>query len=143
MIPFMPASPALPAAPGAGPPAPRPPDAPTRRLRLATLGLLAALIALGAAWELWLAPTGSGTLALKVVPLALGLLGVVLHRMYTYRWLALLVWLYMAEGLVRATSEHGLSQALAGAEVALALALFLACTAYIRHRLRRGQELSA
>ena len=29
-----------------------------------------ALIVLGLAWELWLAPTGSGTLALKVLPLA-------------------------------------------------------------------------
>lgn len=135
--------PALPAAPDAGTPAPRPADAATRRLRLATLALLTALIGLGLAWELWLARTGSGTLALKVVPLALGLLGVALHRMYTYRWLALLVWLYMAEGLVRGTSEQGLSQALAIAEVVLALALFLACSAYIRHRLRRGQEFSA
>ena len=34
-----------------------------------------ALIALGVGWELWLAPTGRGTLALKVLPLALALPG--------------------------------------------------------------------
>lgn len=124
-------------------PAASPPDTPTRRLRLVTLALLVLLIVLGLAWELWLAPTGRGTLALKVLPLALGLVGVMLHRMYTYRWLALLVWFYMAEGLVRSTSERGPSQALAVLEVALSLALFLACGAYIRHRQRRGAELAA
>ena len=34
---------------------------------------LLALIVLGLAWELWLAPTGRGTLALKVLPLLLPL----------------------------------------------------------------------
>jgi hypothetical protein len=42
--------------------------------------------------------------------------------LYTYRWLSLLVWLYFTEGVVRATSETGLSQALAAAEMALCLA---------------------
>ena len=34
-----------------------------------------ALILLGLPWELWLAPTGNGTLAIKVVPLLLPLAG--------------------------------------------------------------------
>src|ERR1700754_2276916 len=78
---------------------------------------VAALIVLGLAWELWLAPTGSGTLALKVLPLLLPLPGLLKNRMYTYRWLSLLLWLYFAEGVVRATSEHGLGALLATIEI--------------------------
>ena len=116
-------------------PAPAPPA--VQRARGAALALLAALLLLCLAWELWLAPTGSGTLALKALPLALCGLGLLRHRLYTYRWLSLLLWLYVTEGLVRATSEHGLSQALAAAEVALALALFVLCVRYIRLRVPR------
>jgi uncharacterized membrane protein len=102
------------------------------------LGLLLALAALGLAWELWLAPTGRGTLALKVLPLLLALPGLLRHRLYTYRWLSLLVWLYVLEGLVRTTSEGGLGAMLAAAEAALAVALFTAATFYIRRRLADG-----
>ena len=35
------------------------------------------------------------------------------------------------EGVVRATSEHGTSQLLAGAEVALCLGLFAACSLHV------------
>jgi hypothetical protein len=41
-----------------------------------------------------------------VLPLALCVPGLLRHRMYTYRWLSLLVWLYVTEGVVRATSER-------------------------------------
>ena len=70
----------------------------SRRLALAAL---LALIAFGLAWELWLAPTGRDTLAIKVVPLVLALPGLWRGKLYTFRWLSLLVWLYVAEGLVR------------------------------------------
>jgi uncharacterized membrane protein len=113
------------------------------RLRALTLALLGALVALGLVWELWLAPTGRGTLALKVLPLLFGLPGLLRHRLYTFRWLSLLVWLYVAEGLVRATSEAGPARALAALEVLLAVALFAAMTAYIRRRLRRPVEALA
>jgi len=106
-----------------------------QRARGLGLLLLMLLIALCLAWELWLAPTGSGTLALKVLPLVLCVLGLWRHRMYTYRWLSLLVWLYFIEGVVRATTERGLSMALAVAEVALCLALFVVSALYIRSRL--------
>lgn len=96
----------------------------------------AALIVLGLAWELWLAPTGSRTLAVKVLPLALVLPGLLRMRMYTYRWLSLLVWLYVTEGLVRATSERGPGARLAMIEVALAVVAFAACAVHIRSRLR-------
>jgi uncharacterized membrane protein len=118
---------------------PATPDAVVRRSRAAALLGLALLIALGLAWELWLAPTGSGTLALKVLPLVLCGAGLWRHRMVTFRWLSILLWLYFMEGVVRATSEQGLSQALAVAEIVLCLWLFAACVLYIRWRLRNGR----
>jgi uncharacterized membrane protein len=112
------------------------PDAVVRAARALALAGLLGLVTLGLAWELWLAPTGSGTLAIKVVPLALCLLGLLRHRMVTFRWLSLLVWLYVMEGVVRATTEQGWSRALALAEITLCLLLFTACVLYVRRRLR-------
>jgi len=119
------------------------PDAVVRAARAGVLASLLGLITLGLVWELWLAPTGSGTLAIKVLPLALGLPGVLRHRMHTYRWLSLLVWLYVAEGVVRSTTEAGAARALAVAEIALCLLLFTAATVYIRRRLRRPAPAAA
>ncbi len=110
-----------------------------RRARAVAVAATIALIVLGAAWELVLAPTGSGTLALKVVPLFFALPGLARMRLYTHRWLSLAVWPYAAEGAVRATSEHGLSASLAFAELALALVLFAACCVHVRARLRGGE----
>lgn len=112
----------------------------TRALAVATTG---ALIVLGVAWELWLAPTGRGTLALKVLPLVAALPGLLRLRLYTYRWMSLVVWLYAAEGATRAASDRGLSASLAGAEVALALVLFAACGLHVRARLRAGSAVAA
>lgn len=108
------------------------------QLRRLCVGLLVGLIVLGLAWELWLAPLpgGTGALALKVIPLVVPLTGMLKHRMYTYRWTSLLVWLYVAEGLVRATGDGGLSAWLAGIEVILSVGLFVGCAAYVRLRLR-------
>ncbi len=96
---------------------------------------LAALIGLCLAWELWLAPTGRGTLAIKVLPLLLPLPGLWRYRMYTFRWLSLMVWLYALEGAVRAPGDTGLASLLGWAEVALSVAVFAACTWHIRLRL--------
>jgi uncharacterized membrane protein len=111
-----------------------------RQARAVALAGLLGLIALGLAWELWLAPTGSGTLAIKVLPLALCLAGLWRHRMVTFRWLALLLWLYVLEALVRATTEGGLSQALAVLQLLLCLLLFAASAVYIRWRLRTSHR---
>ena len=111
--------------------------------RAVAIGSLLALIALGLAWELWLAPTGRGTLALKVLPLLLPLPGLLRKRMYTYRWLSLMVWLYFTEGVVRATSDRGAGVPLAIAEVLLCLLLFAACAAHVRWRLRLAKEVPA
>lgn len=125
-------------------PALSPPDTPNSappRVQLArnvAVASLLALIALGLAWELWLAPVrpGGSWLALKVLPLCLPLAGLLKHRMYTYRWVSLMVWLYFIEGVVRASGDRPPGAYLAGLEVALTLVLFTACTVHIRLRLK-------
>jgi len=107
---------------------------PLRSTRAAVVVLLAALVLLGLLWELWLAPTGSRALALKVLPLVLPLAGVLALRRRSYQVLSLLVWIYVAEGAMRAASDRGLSAQLAALEVALCVALFTACVIHIRHR---------
>jgi uncharacterized membrane protein len=112
-----------------------------RATRTVAVGALLGLIALGLAWELWLAPTGSRWLAFKVLPLLLPLAGLLKHRLYTYRWVSLLVWLYFAEGMVRATgmppgASAGLGEALAWGQAALCVLLFAACAAHVRWRLK-------
>ena len=102
---------------------------------------LLALIVLGLAWELWLAPLrpGGSWLVLKVLPLTLPLAGLLKNRMYTYRWLSLLLWLYFAEGVVRATSESAPGAWLALLEIFLTLLLFVACVLHVRLRLRAAR----
>ena len=89
----------------------RPSPPPSRGRAGSPWAACSALIALGLAWELWLAPTGSGWLALKVLPLLLPLAGLLRNRMYTYRWVSLFVWLYFIEGVVRAASDRGIGGA--------------------------------
>jgi len=107
-----------------------------RASRLAMLVLLLALIALGLAWELWLAPTGARSLALKVLPLAWPLAGVWVWRLASVRALSLLVWLYAGEGALRAATDRGVSAQLAWLELLLCVLLFAACVAHVRGRTR-------
>ena len=111
----------------------------TRRIAVASL---LGLIVLGVAWELWLAPVrpGGTLLALKVLPLCFPLTGLLKNRMYTYRWLSLLIWLYFTEGVVRAWSDAAPSNYLAFLEVLLCLALFAACALHVRLRLKHAKE---
>ena len=102
-----------------------------RHLAIAAVALL---IAMCLAWELWLAPTGRGTWAIKVLPLLPALWGLMRRRLHTFRWLSLLLWLYFCEGVVRGYSERGISQALALGEVGLSLLIFAASVVYIRTR---------
>ena len=117
---------------------PAAPDAAIVRTRALALSATVALLVLCVAWELWLAPTGRGTLALKAVPLLLPLPGLARLRLYTYRWTSLLVWLYVAEGAVRATSERGTGAWLAAVEAVLATLVFVACAMHVRARLRHA-----
>ena len=114
-------------------------------IRWTAAASLFALIVLGVAWEMVLAPTrpGGSLLALKVLPLCLPLAGVLKNRMYTYRWLSLLVWLYFTEGAVRAWSDKPPSNYLAMIEVFLCLVLFTACALHVRVRLKKPVEVVA
>ncbi len=112
--------------------------------RALAVGALLAMIALGLAWELWLAPTGQRTLGVKVLPMLLPLAGLLKLRLYTYRWVSLLVWLYFIEGAVRANGhDAGATRWLAGAQVLLCLLLFAACVIHVRWRLRHPGTASA
>ena len=101
------------------------------------------LIVLGVLWEMVLAPVrpGGSLLALKVLPLILPLAGVLKNRMYTYRWLSLLVWLYFTEGAVRAWSDKPPSNYLAMIEVVLCLVLFAACSLHVIIRFKGISKL--
>ena len=132
------------AAVNTAPPHPSPPTTglprPVALSRTLAVASLLGLIVLGLGWELFWAPTGSGMLALKVMPLTLPLAGLLKNRMYTYRWVSLLVWFYFAEGAVRASSDKGISAWLAGLEVVLCLVLFTACAMHVRWRLAMAKK---
>ena len=112
---------------------PTPPDRVTATTRIVAVGSALALIVLALAWELALARTGHGTLAFKAVPLVFALPGLLRHRMYTYRWVSLLVWLYVAEAAVR-IGDRWPANACAWAELALSITLFTACATQVRWR---------
>jgi uncharacterized membrane protein len=107
---------------------------PLRRLYLSACSSLIALIFLCLAWELRLAPVhaGGSWLILKCVPLLAPLFGILHGRRYTYQWASMLILLYFAEGIVRASSETGNSQWLAIGEIVLSLAFFASAIGYVR-----------
>lgn len=117
-------------------------DNSARWTRSLAVGSLLGLIVLGLAWELWLAPLrpGGSWLVLKVLPLCIPLAGLLKNRMYTYRWVSLLVWLYFTEGVVRASGDRPPSSWLAMIEVLLCLSLFAACALHVRLRLRDAKN---
>ncbi|MFT4099926.1 MAG: DUF2069 domain-containing protein [Burkholderiaceae bacterium] len=106
----------------------------TRRIVIASF---IALIVLGLAWELWLAPLrpSGSLLALKVVPLALALPSLLRGTLRTYQWWSMLILLYAAEGLLRATSDRGPGVALGAIEAALAGLAFGAILLHVRSRI--------
>jgi len=111
-------------------------------MRLLAVGSLLGLIVLGLAWELYLAPLrpGGSSLALKVLPLCIPLVGLLKNRMYTYRWVSLMVWIYFTEGAVRAYSDKAPGNYLAMLEVFLCLTLFVACALHVRLRLKAPRK---
>jgi uncharacterized membrane protein len=100
--------------------------------RWIAVGSVLGLIVLGLAWELWL-PAKPSLWVLKVLPLCIPVAGLLKRRMYTYRWVSLLVWPYFMEGVMRA--GEGLPAAL---EIVLSLTLFVACGLHVRLRLRNA-----
>jgi uncharacterized membrane protein len=127
-------------------PTPYTPSPPAVQLsRWLAVGSLAGLIVLGLAWELWLAPLrpGGSWLALKVLPLCLPMAGLLKNKMYTYRWVSLVVWLYFIEGVVRAWGDQAPGNTLALGEVLLCLLLFAACLLHVRTRQRSAATTAA
>lgn len=112
-----------------------------RALYLGANVSLIALILLCAAWELFLAPLrpGGSWLVLKALPLLAPLPGVLHGRRYTYQWGPMLVLLYFTEGIVRAASDRGASQALAGFEIVLSMVFFCCAIFYARGTGRASQ----
>ena len=105
-----------------------------RLARSTASAALLALIVLCLAWELWLAPLrpGGSLIALKALPLAFPLKGILEGKRYTYQWSSMLILAYFAEGATRAFADQGLSQALAVGELFLSVAFFAAAVAYAR-----------
>eukprot|EP01041_Mallomonas_annulata_P014607 gene14607-31081_t len=116
-----------------------------RGTRWLAVASLLGLIVLGFLWEMWLAPLreGGSWLVLKVLPLTIPLAGLLKNRMYTYRWVSLVIWLYFTEGVVRGWGDKPPSQWLAWGEVALCLVLFTACTLHVRVRQRNAKAAAA
>jgi uncharacterized membrane protein len=85
---------------------------------------------------------GGSWLALKVLPLVVPLAGLLKRRMYTYRWVSLLVWIYFTEGVVRAASDRAPSNLYAAMEVALCVVLFVACALHVRWRLKHASPVT-
>jgi uncharacterized membrane protein len=121
------------------------PDPNVSLTRTLAVGSLLGMIVLGLAWELWLAPLrpGGSWLALKVLPLCIPLAGLLKNRMYTYRWVSLMIWLYFTEGVVRAWGDKPPGNWLALVQVALCIMLFVACALHVRLRLRNAVRSSS
>jgi uncharacterized membrane protein len=105
---------------------------------------LVLLILLCVAWELALAPLrpGGSWLVLKVVPLLIPLRGVLKRDLYTMQWSSMLILLYFGEGIVRATSDRGLSATLGWVEVALTCIFFTCAVLYLRPFKKAAKKLA-
>lgn len=107
-------------------------------------GSLVALILLCVAWELVLAPLrpGGSWLVLKVIPLLLPLRGVLKRDLYTMQWSSMLILLYLAEGLVRGTSDPGFSATLGWVETGLCLVFFACVLLFLRPYKQAAKKLA-
>jgi uncharacterized membrane protein len=101
--------------------------------RIATSGLLA-LVLLTLLWETVLAPLrpGGTWLALKALPLAVLVPGVLRGHRKTRQIATLVLPWYVGEGLVRAVTEHGRAVIVAGLSAGLAAVTFGALLVWLR-----------
>ena len=111
--------------------------------QLASVSLVA-LIVLCVLWELVLAPLrpGGSWMVLKVLPLFAPLPGTLRRNVYTMQWASMLVLLYFTEGVVRAWSEQGLSQALAMGETVLSCLYFFSAIFFLSPYKRAAKRLA-
>lgn len=113
-------------------------------LHAGAVASLTLLIALCVAWELILAPLrpGGSWLVLKVVPLLFPLRGVLKRNLYTMQWASMLILIYFTEGIVRATSDKGLSATLGWVEVVLVSIFFFCTIFYLRPFKQAAKKLA-
>lgn len=82
-------------------------------------------------------------MVLKVLPLLLPLRGVLKRDVYTLQWSSMLILVYLAEGLVRATSDAArMSVMLAWAEVALTCLYFSCALLYLHPFKKAAREIA-
>ena len=103
-------------------------------LRRSIVVLFIALMLHSLAWELWWAPLrpGGSWLALKALPLALALPGLVRGHSRTYRWWSMLILAYVCEAAVRMLSDRDGGAQLALIELGLSGLAFCLVLQYMR-----------
>ena len=111
------------------------PELGDRRWYLLACSSLIAVILFMLLRELMLAPVrpGGSWLALKTIPLALALFGILKGRIYTYQWASLLIWVYIAFAVVSGITDPRAASRTAGwVEAGLCALFFVAAVAYVR-----------
>lgn len=119
-------------------------DTGQKTFHLTAVASVIGLIVLCIAWETVLAPLrpGGSWLALKVLPLLIPLRGILKRDVYTLQWASMLILVYFAEGIVRATTEPGLSSLLAWVEVTLSVIFFVSTLCFLRPYKKAAKELA-
>ncbi len=115
------------------------------RLHQLASGSLVLLIVLCIAWELALAPLrpGGSWMVIKALPLFAPLAGTLRRNVYTMQWASMLVLMYFAEGVVRAWSERGMSQALAALEILFSTVFFFCAILFLRPYKQAARQLAS
>ena len=115
------------------------------RLHQLASGSLVLLIVLCIAWELVLAPLrpGGSWMVIKALPLFAPLAGTLRRNVYTLQWASMLVLMYFAEGVVRAWSESGMSQALAALEILFSTVFFFCAIFFLRPYKQVAKQLAS
>lgn len=120
-----------------------PPDSSKLLHRLAVTSLIGLLV-LCVLWELVLAPLrpGGSWMIIKALPLLLPLSGTLRRNIYTMQWASMMILLYFTEGVVRAWSERGMSQWLAGLEILFSTVFFFCAIFFLRPYKRAAKQLA-
>ncbi len=115
-----------------------------RRLHQLSVASLIGLVVLCVLWELVLAPLrpGGSWMVIKALPLLAPMAGTLRRNIYTMQWASMMILLYFTEGVVRAWSERGLSQALAGTEIVLSTLYFFCAIFFLRPYKQEAKRLA-
>ncbi len=116
-----------------------------QRLHLISSISLVLLIVLCILWELVLAPLrpGGSWMVIKVLPLFAPLSGTLKKNVSTLLWASLFILLCFTDGVVRAWSDHGVSQVLAGLEVVFSTTFFICAIFFLRPYKQAAKNLAS